>query len=66
MSLGTPSMESAAIFVISAIRKVQAGEILAVIGLTYDKTPIVAKVGVEEAIRVAIEAVKILDKMNRA
>lgn len=55
------AMESAALFVVSSIRKVQAGEILAIIGLTYDDTPIVAKVGVEEAIKVAIEAVKILE-----
>jgi uridine phosphorylase len=54
------SMEAAAIFVISSIRKVRAGEVLAVIGLTYRDEPIVAKAGIEEAIRTAIEAVKIL------
>ena len=56
------SMESAAIFVVSSIRKVKAREVRAIIGLTYDDTPIVAKVGIEEAIKVAIEAVKILEK----
>ena len=35
------------------------------IGLTYDDAPIIAKVGVEEAIRTAIEAIKILDKQDR-
>jgi uridine phosphorylase len=54
------SMESAALFVIGSIRKVRAGEILATIGLTWQDTPIVKKVGIEDAIRVAIEAVKIL------
>lgn len=56
------SMESAALFVVSSIKKVKAGEVLAIIGLTYEDTPIVAKVGIEDAIRVAIEAVKILDR----
>lgn len=56
------SMEASALFVVSSIRKVKAGEVVAIIGLTYDDAPIVAKVGVEEAIRVAIEAVKILEK----
>ena len=55
------SMESAALFVVSSIRRVRAGEILATIGLTYNDAPIIAKVGVEEAIRTAIEAVKILE-----
>lgn len=54
------SMEAAALFVISSIKKVRAGEVLAVIGLTFRDEPIVAKVGIEEAIEVAIEAVKIL------
>ena len=58
-------MESAALFVVSSIRRVRAGEVLATIGLTYDDAPIIAKVGVEEAIRTAIEAIKILDKQDR-
>jgi len=45
---------------ISSIKRVRAGEVLAVIGLTYADKPIVAKSGIEEAIRTAIEAVKIL------
>jgi len=60
------SMEAAALFVISSIKKVRAGEILAVIGLTYKDEPIVAKAGIEEAIRVAIEAVKILAAVDSA
>jgi uridine phosphorylase len=55
-------MESAALFVVSSIRRVRAGEILAIIGLTYADEPIVAKVGVEPAIQAAIEAIKILDR----
>jgi len=58
------SMEASALFVIASIRKVRAGEILAIIGLTYDDAPIIAKVGIDEAIRAAIEAVKILDQQN--
>ena len=53
-------MEAAALFVISSIRKVRAGEVLAIIGLTYKDQPIIAKVGIDEAIKTAIEAVKIL------
>jgi uridine phosphorylase len=54
------SMEDAALFVISSIRKVRAGEVLAIIGLTYDDKPIVKKVGVDEAIKTALEAIRIL------
>jgi uridine phosphorylase len=54
------SMEAAALFVIASIKRVRAGEVLAVIGLTYRHQPIVAKTGVDEAIRTAVEAVKIL------
>lgn len=59
------SMESAALFVVSSVRKVQAGEILAIIGLTYEDKPIVAKVGIDEAIRAAIEAIKILEQIRK-
>lgn len=60
------SMESAALFVVSSIRRVAAGEVLATIGLTYDDAPIMAKVGVEETIKVAIEAIKILEAKRNA
>ncbi|HBW46628.1 TPA: uridine phosphorylase [bacterium] len=56
------SMESAALFVVSSIKRVRAGEVLAIIGLTYDDAPIIAKVGIDEAIKCAIEAVKILHR----
>jgi uridine phosphorylase len=59
------AMEAAALFVVSSIRRVRAGEILAIIGLTYKDEPIVSKVGVEEAIKAAIEAVKLLDRADR-
>lgn len=54
------SMESAALFTIGTFRKVRVGEITAIIGLTYDDSPIIKKVGIDEAIKAAIEAVKIL------
>ncbi|MDA3793137.1 MAG: uridine phosphorylase [Elusimicrobia bacterium] len=56
------SMESSALFIISHIKKKLAGEVLAIIGKTYENKPIEKKVGVDEAIQTAIEAVKILDK----
>ncbi|MEW6556564.1 MAG: nucleoside phosphorylase [Elusimicrobiota bacterium] len=59
------SMESAALFVVSSIKKVYAGEVLAIIGLTYSDEPIVKKVGIEEAIKIAIEAVKILEEKRK-
>jgi len=55
------SMEDAALFVVSSIRKVRAGEVLAIIGLTYDDQPIMKKVGVDEAIKTALEAIRILE-----
>ena len=55
------SMESAALFVVSTIRRVRAGEVLATIGLTYADAPIIAKVGIDQAIRTAMEAIKILE-----
>lgn len=58
------SMEAAALFVIGSIKQVRVGEILAVIGLTYQDEPIIAPVGIEEAIKVAIEAIKLLDSIE--
>lgn len=59
------SMEDAALFVISQIRRVRVGEILAIIGLTYKDAPIVdKKLGIDDAIRTAIEAIKILDSQK--
>lgn len=61
------SMEDAAIFVVSSIRGVRAGEVLAAIGLTYkDQAVVQHRAGVEEAIRTAIEAVKILHALDSA
>lgn len=54
------SMESSALFVIGSIRKLKVGEVLAIIGSTVAKKPVIKKVGIEEAIKTAIEAVKIL------
>jgi len=58
------SMESSALFIISHLKRKKAGEVLAIIGKTYEDKPIEKKVGVDEAIQVAIEAVKILDKKS--
>ena len=60
------SMESAALFVVSSIKKVKAGEVLAIIGLTYDDQPIAKKVGIDEAIQTALEAVRILETKRKA
>ena len=59
------AMESAALFVISSIRNTRAGEILAIIGLTHNDTPIIAKIGVEDAVKVGIEAVRTLIKQDK-
>ena len=56
------SMEASALFVLGSIKGVRVGEILAVIGLTSSHEPIVKKVGVDDAIRCAIEAMKILNR----
>jgi uridine phosphorylase len=56
------SMESAALFVISSIKGLRAGEVLAAVGLAYHDHPVIeGKKGIDEAIRVAIEAVRILE-----
>ena len=56
------SMESAAIFVICSIKGLRAGEVLAVVGLAYKDHPVLeGKKGIDEAIGVAVEAVKILE-----
>jgi uridine phosphorylase len=60
------SMESAALMVVSSIRQVRCGEVLAIIGRTWDDTPIVAKVGVEDAIQTAIEAIRILHAQDQS
>ncbi|NCC49761.1 MAG: uridine phosphorylase [Spartobacteria bacterium] len=59
------SMEAAALFVVASIKRVRAGEVLAIIGRTYSDEPIIAKVGIDEAIRTALEAVKILEAQER-
>ena len=56
------SMEDAALFVISSIRKVRVGQVLAIIGLTSGKHPVLKKVGVEEAIATALGAIGILER----
>jgi uridine phosphorylase len=56
------SMESGALFVLAKIRRLKAGEVLAIVGLTWKKRPFLEKRGIEEAIKVALEAIKILEK----
>jgi len=56
------SMESAAIFVLSSLKGLRAGEVLAIVGLAYKDHPVLeGKKGIDDAIRAAIEAVKILE-----
>jgi len=56
------SMESAAIFVLSSIKGLRAGEVLAIVGLAYKDHPVLeGKKGIEQAIKTAIEAVRILE-----
>jgi len=59
------SMESAAIFSVAMIRRLRAAEVLAIIGSTWSDKPIVKKVGVEEAIKTAIEAIRIMAARDR-
>jgi len=58
-------MECAAIFTLSSIRGLRAGAVLAVIGaVTGEELVLKEKAGVEEAIRTALEAVKILEECS--
>lgn len=58
-------MECAAIFTLSSIRGLSAGAVLAVIGeVTGEELVLKEKAGVEEAIRTALEAVKILEEVS--
>ncbi|MCX7910246.1 MAG: nucleoside phosphorylase [Endomicrobia bacterium] len=55
------SMESSTLFVIGSIRKLFVGEILTIVGTTYSKELIIEKnVSFENAIKISIEAIKIL------
>jgi len=54
------SMESAAIFSVAMVRRLRAAEILAIIGSTYSGEMIVKKVGIDEMIGTAIEAIRII------
>jgi len=58
------AMEASALFVVSSIRKLRCGEILAVFGNTFGHQPIIKKTGVEQAIQTALEAVKILARAD--
>jgi uridine phosphorylase len=58
------AMEAAALFVVSSIRRVRAGEVLAIIGLPYLGTPVLKKVGIDDACRAAVEAVRILARSD--
>ncbi|MBN2053466.1 uridine phosphorylase [bacterium] len=55
------AMEAGALFVLGSIRGVRVGEVMAVIGETWNDAPVVAKVGIDEAIRCALEAIRRLD-----
>lgn len=55
------SMESSVLFVIGSIRGLFVGEILTIVGQTYSKNLVNKNISLENAIKVAIEAVKILE-----
>ncbi len=59
------SMEAAAIFSVAMIRRLRAAEILAIIGSTFKGKMIIKKVGIEEAIKTSIEAIKIIAAKDR-
>jgi uridine phosphorylase len=58
------SMEASAIFILSSLKKLRAGEVVAIIGDTYDEKPFSGAKDkdeiVEKAIKTAIEAIKIM------
>ena len=56
------AMESSALFVISSIRNVRAGEILTVVGKLDAGKLKLSKISSEDAIRIAVEAVRILEE----
>jgi len=59
-------MECSGIFVVSALRGARAGAVLAVVGSTVEGRPIVDEsAGVDDAIDVAVEAVRILARRER-
>ncbi len=60
------SMESSAIFVVSSFRGLRAAEILAVIGSTITGEMIIKKVGIEEMIKTAVEAIRIIAAKDAA
>jgi uridine phosphorylase len=60
------SMEASAIFVLSSLKNLRAGEVVAVIGLTHAGNPVIKKVGIDEAIDTAIEAIKLLHQQDKA
>ena len=52
---------------LSSVKGLRAGEVLAVVGLAYTDHPVLeGKKGIQEAIKVAIEAVKILELVRYA
>ncbi|MBU50554.1 MAG: uridine phosphorylase [Deltaproteobacteria bacterium] len=58
-------MESATLFIVSQLRKLRAGEIVAVIGETHDGQVVIEKKGVDEAIETAIEAMRSIIKQDQ-
>ncbi|MEN3013859.1 MAG: nucleoside phosphorylase [Endomicrobiia bacterium] len=55
------SMESSALFVIGSIRKIIVGEILTIVGETHLKKLIYKKISLDNAIKISLEAIKILE-----
>ncbi len=59
-SVLSTSMETSALFVLGSIKGIPCGEVLANIGKTYAEEPVVEKAGVEEAIEIGLEAIRLL------
>jgi len=61
------SMEASAIFIISSLKKLRAGEVVAILGQKYEFDIHDKNAGVNNAIKTAIEAIKILhERDNKA
>jgi len=58
------AMESSALFILGSVRKLLVGEVLTIIGSTWAKNPIIKQEGVEKAIKVVLETIKVLEFYN--
>ena len=59
------SMEESALFILGSLRRVRTGSVLVVIGQTWAGKPVIPGIGPENAIKTALEAIKILDSEGK-